>query len=198
VTRDGEPVSQASWGVPLPVDVGSHTIEATAPGRKPFKTSVLIQKDGDKKELAIAKLEVDDSVATTPPTSTVVPPPPHPVEHDDDGATQRTVGYIVAGVGVAGLVVGGVTGFLAIGKENDSKKACPNSGACADQSGVDANSSAKTLGTVSTIAFIAGGVALAGGAALILTSRSGSRKGELKVFPSVGPQTAGLGVLGTF
>ena len=32
VTKDGAPYAQASWGVALPVDVGSHTVEASAPG----------------------------------------------------------------------------------------------------------------------------------------------------------------------
>jgi hypothetical protein len=200
VTRDGNTVSQASWGTALPIDTGTHTIEAKADGRKPYKTSVTIAKDGEKADVIVPKLEVDAQATAQPVTSpttggTTPPPPPPPVVEKESGS-QKTIGFIVAGVGVAGVAVGAVTGIMAMSKNNESKDKCPNSGACADKAGVDANDSAKTLGLVSTIGFIAGGVGLAAGAFLILTA--GPSRAGVRVVPDAGPKNAGLSLTGSF
>jgi hypothetical protein len=198
VTRDGTTVSQASWGVALPIDSGAHTIEAAAPGRKPFKTAVSIAKDGDKAEVVVPKLDAEDKApvaATTAPAAATTTTPP-PGADQNDGSGQRTLGFIVAGVGVAGVAVGAVTGLMAMNKNNESKDKCPSAGACADQTGVDANDSAKTLGLVSTIGFIAGGVGLAAGAFLIFTA--GPSKTGVHVVPTAGPKNAGLSLGGAF
>jgi hypothetical protein len=87
-----------------------------------------------------------------------------------EGNTKRTLGWVVGGVGVAGLAVGAVTGIMAMGDASTVKSNCGANGACQGQSGVDAASSGKTASTLSTIGFI-GGTALAGvGAYLLLTS----------------------------
>src|SRR6185369_6498169 len=130
VTRDGNGVSQTSWGTALPVDSGTHTVEATAEGRKPFKTSVTIAKDGEKAEVTVPKLEVDATATATPPTkpgTTTPPPPPPPIVERESGG-QKTLGFIVAGIGVAGIGVGAVTGLMAMSKNKESKDKCPNDG----------------------------------------------------------------------
>jgi hypothetical protein len=201
ITRDGNVVSQASFGIALPVDIGTHSLEAAAPGRKPYKSSFTIKKDGENADVTIPKLDEDEKappvVATPTPAPTPAPATPSHDKDKEGGSSQKTIGYIVAGVGVVGLGVGAVTGLMAIGKNNDAKKLCPDSGACADKSGVDANDSAKSFGTISTIGFIAGGVALAAGAALVLTAGP-SKTGSIKLVPDAGPKSAGLGVVGAF
>ncbi len=203
VSRDGEKLTQASWGVALPVDTGSHAFEAAAPGYKSFTSSVVIGKDGETKELVVPKLEALPAPPPEPTASTPTPsatPRPTTVDHET-GSGQRTVGLVVAGVGVAGLVAGGITGLMAMGKNNDGKAVCPEAGACASQQAVDDIASAKSFGTISTIAFGAGGALVIGGAVLYLTAPSGppdSRAKALRVVPNVGTQTAGLSLGGTF
>jgi hypothetical protein len=58
VTKDGVPLSKPSWGVALPVDIGAHTITASAPGHEPFTTTANIAKDGEKMEIAVPKLSL--------------------------------------------------------------------------------------------------------------------------------------------
>lgn len=198
VTTDGAPYAQASWGVPLPVDVGAHTIEASAPGYKPFKTIATVAKDGEKLDVIVPKLEAaPKDVAEGPKPEPVKAPP---AEKEDDGSGQRAVGFIVAGVGVAGLAAGGITGLMALGKNNDSKEKCPNDGACASQEGVDANDSAKSLGLVSTIAFGAGAALIVGGAVLIFTAPKGSSKeaARVRVTPTAGANGGGFVIGGSF
>jgi len=214
VTRDGASVSQASWNLPTPVDVGAHSVEATAAGYKPFKTSATVSKDGESVEVTVPKLE-SDAPAPAPvakPSTTPQPTTKTPSRaSEDEGSGQRTIGYVVGGVGVAGLAVGAVTGLMAMGKSSDAKNACPNDGPCANKSAVDAADSAKTLGLVSTISFVAGGALLAGGAVLIFTAPGGNKTGQnepaskkslqhatIRVAPTGGPTGGGLTVLGVF
>lgn len=199
ITRDGTPVAKATWGVALPIDAGAHTIDAKAPGFKPFTTSITIAKDGEKTEVSVPKLEEEPAAAPPAPPPTVAPPPttePAPVDADKGTgkSSQRTIGFIVAGVGVAGLAVGAVTGLMAISKASDAKDACPEDGRCRSASAVDAADSARTLGLVSTIGFIAGGVGLAGGAALVFTAPSSPKKTAVRLMPSIG----GLTLAGSF
>src|SRR5262249_25751575 len=112
----------------------------------------------------------------------------------------KTAGYVLVGVGAVGLGVGLVTGAMAISKNKSSTDACPNDGACADRDAVDASSSAKSLGTVSTVGFLVGGAALATGLVLVLiTPGSGSKRaGSLRLAPAVGANQAGLAAWGAF
>lgn len=211
VSRDGAPVSQASWGVPIPVDVGNHTIEATAPGFKAFKTSSSIARDGQNIDVPIPKLEADASATgSTPPATTVatetsVAPPP-PDADKQSGSNQRTIGFVVAGVGVAGVAVGAVTGLMAMGKSNDAKNSCASDGPCPSRAAVDASKSAKTLGLISTIGFAAGGVGLAAGAALILTAPSEAKTHanmkaggvNMQIAPHASPSDIGVNLAGVF
>ena len=205
VTRDGAQTSPASWGTPIPVDVGVHNVQATAPGRKPFKTAVKVAKDGDRVEVLVTKLEMapaGTAGTTTPATGT----PPIVGQSGDDGAGRKTVGFIVGGVGVAGIAVGAVMGLLAIGKNSDSKKSCPDSGGCASADAVKANDSARTFGTVSTISFIAGGVFVAAGAVIIFTAPSSkptsaaraSNERGIRLVPATDGRSANVSVMGVF
>jgi hypothetical protein len=208
VTRDGTPTSSASWSVPIPVDVGTHVVAASAPGRKPFKASVTVSKDGERDEVVVPPLDVA-------PIAAVGSPSPAPANGDtqsgstQSGSTQRTVGYVVGGVGIAGLAAGAITGLIAIGKNNDSKKDCPTSGACASNDAVDSADSAKSFGTVSTIAFIGGAVCTAVGAVLIFTAKSSSEGSggvasakepprSVRFVPSTDGRSAGMSVMGVF
>lgn len=205
VARDGEKLTQASWGVALPVDTGTHTFEATAPGFKPFTTQVTIAKDGDAKDVVVPKLEAAPAPPPEPvatPAATPSAPAASTAKVDThEGSGQRTVGLVVAGVGVAGLVAGAVTGLMAMNKNNDGKAVCPEAGACASREAVDAIDSAKSFGTISTIAFGAGGALVVGGAVLFLTAPSGpkdARAARVRVLPSVGARSAGLSFGGSF
>jgi hypothetical protein len=202
VTRDGALTSQASWGTPIPVDVGMHAVTASAPGYQAFRATVLVKNDGERKEVVVA-LEPLSALSGgkpggDPSRSQAGPGAAAP------GSTQRTLGFVIGGVGVAGVAAGAITGLVAMTKNNTSKRLCPNDGACASADAVDANDGAKTFSTVSTIAFIAGGVGLAVGGVLLLTAPSAQRgtraagAPRLRVAPTGDGRSAGMAVLGVF
>ena len=164
VRRDGRVLARPEWGVPIPVDPGPRRIEASAPGRKGWSTTVDIVS-GERTSVTIPLLEpapVDAPVAPPVAHANVERPPP------STGGTQRLAGIAVAGVGVVGLIVGTTAGLVAKSKNDDALTHC-DAGFC-DAEGLSLTSSAQSAAAISTIGFVLGGAALAGGAVLYLTA----------------------------
>ncbi|HSR96457.1 MAG TPA: hypothetical protein VLM79_05260, partial [Kofleriaceae bacterium] len=82
VLRDKEPLNPASWNHALPIDGGTYTITARAPGRTPWNASRTIKVEGDTVVVDIPKLPEVTPVATvrppagTPPAQATRPVPP--------------------------------------------------------------------------------------------------------------------------
>lgn len=176
VKRDDTVVGEAQYNTQIPIDPGEHKIAVTAPKKKSWSTTIRVVTAGSPITLEVPPLED----APEPVAGEVVSSAP-------DGKTQRILGATAAGVGVAGLVVGTIFGVLSMGHKNEAKPYC-NGNDCWDQRGVDEKHSAIVTGDVSTIAFVAGGVLIAGGAVLWFSAprRPASEQAKL-----------GLGVFGT-
>jgi len=108
--------------------------------------------------------------------------------------SRRTVAYVVGGVGISALVVGGVFGLRAMSKLHDSDSQCPNN-QCSP-GGVALNDQAKTAALVSDITVGAGLVSLAAATYLMVTSGkaepapAGKLAYGLRVLPEMGPGEA--------
>jgi hypothetical protein len=94
------------------------------------------------------------------------------------------------GVGVVGVGVGTVFGLRTSSKWTEAQTHC--TGLECDRTGVTLAAEAKNNGTVSTISFIAGGLLLAGGAALFFTAPSGAR--DAKNRSALAPRDVKVGV----
>lgn len=161
VTIDGAPVPPAALGARRPVDPGERVIRATASGFAPAEAKVTLAEGAHQ----------DVTLELTPVAATPTPPAPEVVAPAPDtgtGSSRTTLGIVALGVGGAGLILGGVTGALAIARHGELSDACPNGTCPPDQE--DNLSSYHTMGTLSTIGFAVGGVGLAAGAVLILTA----------------------------
>jgi len=117
--------------------------------------------------------------AAPPPAAAPAPPvaPPPAVEPRRPRGLvgSNAVTFAAFGVAGAGVLVGSITGVLALGHAIDARKACQGSTCLASSSGdFDA---AHTLATVSTISFVVAGVALALGVANIFVGSSSARVG---------------------
>ena len=97
-------------------------------------------------------------------------PPPAPAAHSGSG--QRTAAVVVGAVGVVGLGLGTLFGLQAKSAWSEAKSHCTAYPFGCGADGVGQQSSANSKATVSTVAFIAGGVALGVGAVLWLTAGS--------------------------
>jgi hypothetical protein len=79
------------------------------------------------------------------------------------------LGYVLGGVGIAGLVTGAVAGALVLQKKGVVEEHCDADKRCDDE-GIDATQSGKTLGVVTTVGLVSGVVGLGAGAYLILSA----------------------------
>lgn len=170
VTVAGAPIPPALLGVERPTDPGTHEIVASAPGYLEQKTTVTLAEGGTQ-DVSL-KLEKDpNAVAAAPPPAApaVVALAPTQPPSDSSPKKDHTLAYVALGVGGAGLVVGGITGFLALGKKSDLK-GCVDNGCPSSQE--DTLDSAKTMATVSTVGFAVGFVGVGVGVVLLLTGGS--------------------------
>jgi hypothetical protein len=118
-------------------------------------------------------------------------------------SAQKIVGFAGGAAGVAALVLGGVFGALTATEASKQTSDCPRSDCTAPghaQALAD-HTMAVADGTVSTVAFIAGGALVLGGAVLVLATSRGSTQPVTKalgVLPSVSSRGTSLSVEGTF
>ena len=173
VTVAGAPIPPVLLGVERRTDPGTHEIVVSAPGYLEQKSMVTLVEGGSQ-EVSL-KLEKDPNVLAAPPPApapapaVVTTPPPQPPA-DAAPRKNNTLAYVALGVGGAGLVVGGITGFLALGKKNDLKDCVDTSGGTrCPSSEKDTLDSAKTMATVSTVGFAVGFVGVGVGVVLLLT-----------------------------
>ena len=202
VQQDGVVVGRGAWGSAMPIDPGSYQLMAKAPGKKPWTHTAVVGANGAKVEITVPGLENESAVALVPAVGAPGQGGPGPVDASrwqTQGSTwssQRTIGFVVGGVGVAALAVGTVFGLMSRSKISDSENICPSNVHCSrmefDQ--IKAlNDDARTDATWSNIGFVVGIIGVAGGAALVLTAPKPSDGGRaVSVAPWVG--TAGAGV----
>ena len=82
-----------------------------------------------------------------------------------------TAGVAAAALGVGGLVVGVVAGLVADDAWSRSQTACATSTSCSNyQAALADHDTASDFATVSTIAFVAGGITLAVGGVLFFAA----------------------------
>jgi hypothetical protein len=168
VSLDGKPVPPGRENL---VDPGAHSILAVAGGVT--RSSPIELKEGERRTVA---LDLAPSAGAP-------------------GSAMRAAGFVGLGLGAAGIVVGAVTGGLALAKKGDLEKQCPTHVGCpvsqtGDIAGYDA------LRAVSSAGFYGGAALAAVGAALLIAAPSPKAVGSARVTPFVGLGSAG--VQGTF
>lgn len=206
VKRDGTELAAAALGLGLPVDPGEHRVTTQAPGGEVTELQVILGK-GDKKQITLQVKAAQGAPPPAPPKPAQGAPPapprpaviqpavvsspasqPSPAAGASRGPSGRRVGaYVVGGVGVAGLVLGGVMGGLTLGKKSVLEKNCGIRGdatGCNDQ-GLSAASDAKTFGLVSTVGFAVGGAGVATAVILLLTAPKRATEAPRGVQPGV-------------
>jgi serine/threonine-protein kinase len=202
VKRNGQKIEPALYGTPLPVDPAEYTIEVSAPGYETWSTPIKVEGGGASASVRVPQLmPAKDAPATKPGATDAAKPAPDaaPVGSSDSGgsSTQRTLGLVVAGVGVVGLGVGSFFGVRAISRNSDAENHCPKGTLCQDDAGVSLTNQALKDARTSNIFFVAGGVLAATGVVLFLTGGS-SRQEHVALVPVLGPNTAAAGVSGRF
>ncbi|MEO8183404.1 MAG: hypothetical protein ABI895_31605 [Deltaproteobacteria bacterium] len=167
IKRDGKAISDALWNTAMPVDPGAHTVEASAPGKKPWSTSFNIA-DGPRQESVVVPLLEDAPVAADATQLPLSAPPPEPPR---GSSMQKTAGWVLLGVGSAGLVTGGVLALLARGDNKDANAECrPDRLRLCNPAGVELGESAAAKATWAGVSAGVGLAALGAGVTLLLTA----------------------------
>jgi tetratricopeptide (TPR) repeat protein len=172
--KNGSPVEPAVWNQAVPVDPGTLTIEARAPGKQRWTTQVALDRPGMQQSVQVPPLLDDPAAAGEGGEALPAPiaPPPTPSE-TSAGSAQRTWGWVVTGIGVVGLAAGGALAYQARTKNEDSKDHClPDDSNRCSQKGVDLRDEARRYGDFATIAGGAGFALLVTGIVLVATAPS--------------------------
>jgi hypothetical protein len=190
IKLDGAPLGQGALGTAMPLDPGEHEVVVAAPGKKMWSQRVQLGPGAVNARIEVPALE--ESPSGKGGGAVIEPIPGAP--NGADSATSkplplRTIGFVGIGIGVAGIGVGAITGLMAMSKHSDLQKECGGN-VCGPSHQSDRDSY-YTLGTVSTVSMIAGGVLAGGGLVLVLTAPKPKPLANAKVSPVLG-----LGYLG--
>ena len=216
VKLDGQVLGSAAWGTAIPLDPGEHVIDVTAPGRKAWQRRVMAGPGAGTDRIEVPNLDDANAVTAPPPPPPVPdrqpiltpsPPPPPPPSADTTTSTptswntKKTVGVVVAAVGVVGVGVAIGTGLHAMSDASQRDSLCTPGVACYSQQAFNLNHDAQVFQLVAILSGVAGGVAIGVGGFLFFTAGSGAPKpatGSVQLTPMMGPGTAGLRLGGAF
>lgn len=197
VTVAGAAINPALVGTPFPANPGRVEVVAESGGARVEATTTLVEGQ-------TATVVLDFAGTTSAASDGTPTDPPRTESRSGDsavgadsgrtggGAFRPIAGWTAVGLGAGGLAVGLVTGLMA--QDKFSALGCESNGSCPIGSSDDDIASINDLRTVSTIAFIAGGVLAAGGITLLLIPPKRATTAHLT--PYVGTTT--LGIRGTF
>jgi hypothetical protein len=166
IRRDGIVLGGGAFNLDVPIDGGEHVIEATAPGKTPWRQVVTIGPERHKARVSVPVLVSVASPATAQPA-----PAPTAAEGEKPWGTLAWVGVGTAGAGVVALGVGGVFLAQALGKKSDSEADCDGNECGPD--GLEQREDAVSAGNVATGFGIAGFALVGTGAILFLVGSSG-------------------------
>ncbi len=188
VSVDGAPLLTKLDGTSTAMNAGPHQFHFEAADGTVLDQQVIV-REGEKNQTVAVVL------GAPPPALPVVPPgvetPPAPAS---GSSTWKTAGWIIGGVGIAGLGVGTIFGIIATGDKSSAH--CDSNNVC-DPGTV---SGIKSAALISDIGWISGGVLLAGGAALVLwgPNKSQETAATLKRAPLFTANGGGIGAGGAW
>lgn len=195
ILRNTEPVAPGAWNKALPVDGGTYTITARAPGNAEWTSTITVGAERDAKSIEIPKLKAAELKPSAPATAAAPPPSDAPPE----GGSRIKVVPIVLGVAALGMF-GGALGFELSARSTYDKI-----------DGAETNAERrKFYDDAVNKRYLAEGFAVAGvacaGVAVWLYLRSDgtettsttTQARRLDIQPVVTPERAGLVVLGSF
>ena len=196
VKIDGEAKGEPLWNG-IPVDPGTRKIVVSAPGKKTLTRELKVDDEGVVVPITIPKLE--DAPASEAPKggggAPAIGPDLEKVEEYAANQARRTAGFVVGGIGIATLAVGGVFGVAAIINDGNAKDACPSP--CIEGSPQAAVADADTdrafvFSNIANVTVPLGLIGAGIGAYLVLTA--GPTEKKIAVSPMTSSHARGLAV----
>lgn len=189
---DGESVPPASAETPRKINPGTHAVVVSV-GNAERREEVKLG-ESEKRTVTIDLAGVSTASGGGDTGRGTGGDPGRGAEPRAGGGSKALV-YGGFGVAIVGIGVGSVTGLMSFGKVDDVKTKCGGT-TCPPQYQADVES-AKSLGTIATIAFVVGGIGAAAGiVGLVLPGGDEKptppRDAKLEVKPRVGLGFVGL------
>jgi hypothetical protein len=157
-------VSAGSYGTRVPMDPGNVTIEARAPQRESTELEVTIRPESHHLVVDLPKL--------APRSVTLLPPNPPPRNGAETRASDvEPLPWVIGGVGVAALAVGGVFGAMALSSNSEAERLCNGGTRDCPESSLAEESDRDREAMLSTI-FVSVGVLGVGVASVMLLTSS--------------------------
>jgi hypothetical protein len=193
IKRGTTVVEPAMWGVPIPTDPGPVEIVV-------FRGDTAIERtaiEAKVAEVAVVKLDLEEidrrhpkPIEVPKPTPDPIPIPKPAVEPYDP--TQRNIGLIVGGVGIAAVLTAAGLEIAALVKKNQAEEpdACINKFCSPD--GLAAAEEAATFAEVGQWVGIGGLAVFAVGVTIFLTAPSEDDPAVARVVPWFAPGGGGL------
>lgn len=209
VTRDGKDVGSAAWGTAMPVDPGTHLVEASAPGKTPWSQEVKVPAAARTFSVSVPAL-TDVPVAAEPVRAGLEENEPRPVTEptrDAGGANGQSIAaLVVGGVGIAALATGTVFALQSRAHNDEALTLChtqtPQGERCENsaeqerwQGLVDDARREQVFGYVG---FAVGGAAVITAVLLYATASDGRDTTALSIAPHLGSGDWGATVSGRF
>ncbi len=126
VTRDGVLVGRAQYDVALPIDPGRYTIGLKAPGYESVEVAVVVGEKHDRQTINLPKLKERALGVSAAPLQTF-------------RTTTRVVEvkaspwpWVIGAAGATSLLIGSVSGILAIRENHQMEQACPQHVNCSN------------------------------------------------------------------
>jgi hypothetical protein len=208
LTVDGVSVSTPIQGNPIPMDPGQHLLTVSLQGRAPVLMRLAL-RDGDhvQRDVLFKAPSAPRAAATDgsgdAPSAAAAPGAPRDATHSESHTSLvRRFGWTAIGAGAAGVVLGTVFGFVALGKKSSLKSACQGDGSCPSSSQSDIDG-LHVDAVAANISLAVGVLGLATGTALLLIfpettqpEAAPERASAIRVRPWVG--VGDVGMLGSF
>jgi hypothetical protein len=207
VSIDGSVVAKRLDGRAIELDPGEHTFVFTTPTAGTAKTERVTETrvivESKKSQSVKASFPLAKVEAKAGPTATGAPEsgqaagePPKVGDARSNGATQRWIGLVAGGVGLATLGVGGIVGLSARSQAKSAN--CDANNACATPDDAQLRHSAVSRAGTATVLVGVGAALVAGGVIVWLIAPSEPAKGSARGVTSVGLSPTGLVLGGSF
>jgi hypothetical protein len=177
VLQNGARLNPAVIGSAIPVDPGTYRLEASAPGKGSWTESVEVRGEGVLVEVRVPALVDGPGMPPGPP---MPEPPPMTAE---SGHGQRTLAWVVGGVGVASVAAGTIFGALAASSWSKAEDSCVDYPYQCTPDGLEHADQAGTRATIATVGFIVGAAALGTSVVLFVTDRDDPERAGVAVGP---------------
>lgn len=185
LTRNGEAVKPALFGIPVPLDPGNYQLVARAPDYQSWQTSLEVNDEPVVRRIIVPRL--------APLVASPLPPPSEepPIEQADHArsktsslpvaasepasiptsgaSTHETIGWASGTFGLIGIVAGVGFGVRAGKLDADAEQYC-EAQRCWNEQGAELSNDARRAALLANISYGVGGAALLTSVILLLTA----------------------------